>query len=274
MTAPASAGPKVAVVIVTWNSREDVASCLASLRQVTLPLEVVVVDNASDDGTAAVVREWLPDGLIEAGSNLGFAQACNLGWRKTGAPLVLFLNPDARVEAGAVEALAALLEARPKVGIAGPATRNEDGSPQVSFGPDLYPWTEWRQGLLVKAVKGRDPAALARAEALIAQEAEPDWVSGSCLMTRRAVLQPLGGFDEQFFLYEEDVDLCVRARRAGWRVAFTPAARVVHRLGRSMGQASGRAEAEYARSHLAYYRKHRGRFWTLLLRLWLARKGT
>ena len=136
----------------------------------------------------------------------------------------------------------ALLEARPDVGIVGPATRNADGSPQVSFGPDLTPSSEWRQRRLVRAVQARDPQVLrARLEARCSREHEPDWVSGSCLLARRSLLEALGGFDERFFLYEEDVDLCVRARQAGARVVFTPTARVIHRLGRSMERSGGEA---------------------------------
>ena len=99
---------------------------------------------------------------------------------------------------------------------------------------------------------------------------EPAWVSGSCLLTRRSLLETLGGFDEAFFLYEEDVDLCLRARQAGARIVLTPAARVIHRLGRSMEQAATRARAEYDRSHVHFYRKHNGLLLTGLLRLQIA----
>jgi hypothetical protein len=262
--------PKVAVVVVAWNSREDLPTALRSLETATSPLEVVVVDNASEDGTAETVRRDFPTvRLIEAGANLGFAAASNLGWRATAAPLLLFLNPDAELLPGALEAQRAVLERRPEVGIVGPATRNPDGTAQVSFGPDLTPWNEWRQRRLVRGVARRDPAVLREAEALCAREHEPAWVSGSCLMVRRSLLERLGGFDEEFFLYEEDADLCRRARQAGARVVFTPAARVVHHLGRSMERSRGRAALEYERSHRLYYRKHAGPLSRAVLALWL-----
>lgn len=261
---------QVAAVVVAWNSREDLPAALGSLQPVTLPLEIVVVDNASEDGTAALVRRDFPAvRLVEAGANLGFAKASNLGWRATSAPLVLFLNPDAEVLPGAVEALCAVLERRPEVGIVGPATRNPDGTAQVSFGPDLTPWKEWRQRRLVRGVAARDPAVLREVEALCAREHEPDWVSGSCLMARRSLLERLSGFDEQFFLYEEDADLCLRARQAGTRVVFTPAARIVHRRGRSMERSGSRATLEYDRSHRLYYRKHGNPLSRVVLALWL-----
>jgi len=266
--------PRVAVVVVSWNSREDLPRCLRSLESVGLPLEVVVVDNASADDSATAARAALPSaGVIEAGDNLGFGRASNLGWRATQATYVLFLNPDAEVAPGAVEAMAGLLDTRPEVGIVGPRTRNADGTPQLSFGPDLTPLSEWRQGRLVRGVRARRPRVLAEVESLSAFEHEPAWVSASCLLTRRTLLERLDGFDERFFLYEEDVDLCVRARQAGFRVLFTPAAQVVHGLGRSMDLAGGRARAEYDRSHLLYYRKHHGGWRTALLRFSLAIRG-
>ena len=262
--------PRIAIVVVSWNSASDLATCLGSLAHVTLPVEVVVVDNASTDGSADIARAVRPAvTVIEAGDNLGFARASNRGWRATSASFVLFLNPDAVLEAGAVEALVALLESRPDVGIVGPATFNRDGTPQVSFGPDLTPLAEWRQSGLVRAVRARDPETLRTLGATIAREQEPDWISGSCLLARRSLLERLSGFDERFFLYEEDVDLCARARASGSRVVFTPAARVTHGLGRSMEKASDRARLEYARSHLLYYRKHRGWLATGLLRILL-----
>jgi N-acetylglucosaminyl-diphospho-decaprenol L-rhamnosyltransferase len=267
------AEPRVAVVVVAWNSREDLPRCLRSLEAGGRQLEIVVVDNGSADGSAAVARAVLPSArVIEAGANLGFGRASNLGWRATRAPYVLFLNPDAEVVPRAVEVMAGVLDARPEVGIVGPRTRNADGTPQLSFGPDLTPLSEWRQGRLVRGVRARDPRVLAEVESLSAREHEPAWVSASCLLTRRPLLERLDGFDERFFLYEEDVDLCVRARQAGFRVLFTPAAQVVHSLGRSMERAAGRARAEYDRSHLLYYRKHHGGWRTAFLRLSLAIK--
>ena len=186
---------------------------------------------------------------------------------------MLVLNPDAEVTAGALETLSGILDARPAVGVVGPLTRNPDGSVQVSFGPDLTPLAEWRQRRLVRGVRERRPQALREAAARAAAEQEPDWVSGSCFLARRQALQSVGGFDEAFFLFEEDADLCLRLRRAGWRVLFTPAAEVRHALGRSMDQAPERARLEYDRSHLLYYSKHNGPLLTALLRTCLALAG-
>jgi len=267
--------PRVAVVIVSFNTRDDLVACLRSLSQVTAPVDVVVVDNASRDGSAAAARAERPDAqVLENPRNEGFGRACNQGWRASSAPQVLFLNSDAEVTAGAVEALSAVLDARPEVGVVGPRTVGEDGRIQLSTGPALTPTAEWRQRRLVRGLRAGRAEARAAAEAIAAREHEPVWVSGSCLLARRQTLEAIQGFDEQFFLYEEDVDLCVRARTAGWRVVFTPAATVRHRLGRSMARSEGGAQLEYHRSHLLYYRKHNGLLATGFLRLSLAARGT
>jgi GT2 family glycosyltransferase len=263
--------PAVSVVIVSYNTREDLLRCLACLRDhVRAPHEVTVVDNASSDGSVEAVKALFPAvAVVASADNLGFSRANNLGLRQTRAPYVLILNSDAEVRPGAVEALVALLNARPEVGIAGPRTVGSDGTAQVSFGPALTPLAEWRQRRLVRGVRHREPEALRRAEALTRREQEPAWVSASCLLARRDALEAVGGFDEGFFLYEEDVDLCVRVRRAGWRIVFTPAAEVVHHLGRSMEHSAERSRLEYHRSHLRYYAKHNGPATTALLRAFL-----
>jgi N-acetylglucosaminyl-diphospho-decaprenol L-rhamnosyltransferase len=263
--------PSVAVVIVSFNARDDLVRCLDSLeRCVGVPFEVVVVDNASTDGSDDAARDR--GGLVQLvanPTNTGFARACNQGTAASRAARVLFLNPDAEVTAGAVEALAARLDSGRDVGAVGPLTRHQDGTIQVSTGHDLTPIGEWRQRRLVRGVRRRDSRALQVAEKRHTREQEVDWVSGSCLMARREALEAVGGFDEGFFLFEEDADLCRRLRAAGWRVVFTPAAEVRHRLGQSMAQAPAVARLAYHESHLLYYRKHNSLAARLLLRLLL-----
>jgi GT2 family glycosyltransferase len=265
---------RVAVVIVSFNTRDELLRCLASLEAVRLPLEVVVVDNASADDSAGAARRAFPGArIIENTVNEGYAKANNRGWKATTAPLVLLLNSDTEVRPGAIEAMVASLESRPEVGIVGPRTVGADGRVQVSTGDDLTPLAERRQRRLVLGVKRGDPAALAKAEALHATAREPVWVSGSCLLVRRPPLEAVGGLDEAFFLYEEDVDLCVRVSRLGFRVLFEPRAEVVHHLGRSVAKDPAAARLHYHRSHLLYYRKHRRPFEVALLRAYMAGLG-
>ena len=265
------APPRVTAVIVSHNTRDDLRRCLRSLQaHAGLPCEVVVVDNASADGSADMVGAEFPETrLFRNRENVGFSRANNQGLSAAAAAYVLILNSDAELTSGALPALAALLDARPRVGAVGPRTLNPDGTLQVSFGPALTPLAEWRTRRLVRGVKRRDPAALAEAEVRAAVEREPDWVSGSCLLARKDALAAVGGFDEAFFLYEEDVDLCLRLRRAGWGVVFTPAASVVHHLGRSTEADPARARLEYHRSHLRYYRKHNGALLSAALRAFI-----
>ena len=262
--------------MVSYEARETLLAGLDALRtHASFPLELVVVDNASTDGSADAVRARHPEARVVANvENVGFARASNQGWRASRAPHVLFLNPDAEVSPGAVETLVGLLESRPEIGAAGPRTRGSDGRIQVSTGPDLTPLAELRQRRLVRGVARGEDRALAEAEALHAREHEPAWVSGSCLAARRTALEAVGGFDERFFLYEEDADLCRRLRESGWHVVFTPQAEVKHHLGRSMSKAPRRARLEYHRSHLLYYRRHNGPLSRAALRVLLASRAS
>jgi GT2 family glycosyltransferase len=267
--------PRVSVLVVSYNAREHVLACLAAIAaHVSIAHEVVVVDNASADGTVAAVRARFPAAAVVANeANVGFSRANNQGLRVARGPYVLVLNGDAEVGPGCVEALAAVLDASADTGIVGPRTRFPDGRIQVSFGPRPSPLAEWRQRRLVLGVRAGRGASLDRAEALAAREHEPAWVSGSCFLARRAALDAVGGFDEAFFLYEEDVDLCLRVRAAGWRIVYTPRAEVVHHLGASMAQAASRSALEYHRSHLRLYEKHNGAAARALLRASLFARG-
>jgi len=267
-----SEAPTIAVVVVSFETRTTLLDGLTALESnAGIAIETLVVDNASHDGSPEAVRARFPRVRVVANAqNVGFARACNQGVRETRAPLVLFLNPDATLEPGALAALASPLEARPRVGIAGPRTRSSNGDIQVSTGPDLSLASEWRQRRLVRGVVHRVPHALAAAEARHAVEHEPDWVSGACLLARREAFLAVGGFDEGFFLYEEDADLCRRVRAAGWQVVFTPTAEVRHARGLSMARAPERSRIEYHRSHLRYYARHCDLAQRAALRLLLA----
>ncbi|HET7292092.1 MAG TPA: glycosyltransferase family 2 protein [Vicinamibacteria bacterium] len=261
--------PDLTALLVSWNAAHDLPAALASVEGVA---EAIVVDNASDDGSAEVARRHGAR-VIANRDNRGFASAANQGLRETHTPLVLLLNPDAELRPGALDALRRTLDSIPRAAVVGPRTRNPDGTIQVSFGRDLTPASERRQRRLVLGVERRDPAILREVEDMASRPRTPDWISGSCWLARRAALETVGLFDEGYFLYEEDADLCRRLRAAGWELAFTPDAEVVHRKGTSADRAGALARREYDRSHLRYYRKFNGRLATLLLRLSLALRG-
>jgi len=260
-------GPlSLAVVVVSFNTREATLACLASLGRCG-DLETFVVDNASADGTSGAIRSAFPTvHLIENGTNLGFSAACNRGWLATRADNVLFLNSDARLEPDGPSRLVGRLSSDATVGIVGPRIVDEEGKIEVSTGDDLGVRSELRQRRLVKGVAAGRVGPIARATSLHSRERSVDWVSGACLLARRTVLEATSGFDEGFFLYEEDADLCLRARRVGWKVLFTPSVSAVHQRGVSMSRDPGLARLAYHRSHLRYYRKHRGQASCVLLR--------
>jgi len=270
-----SEAPELAVVVVSWESKDVLRGCLDSVARHAPPgTRTVLVDNASSDGTVAAVRERYPGALVIANAdNVGFARASNQGWRATAAPRVLFLNPDAELLEGTVATLTAALLARPDRGVVAPQVVHPDGTIEASTGPDLTPLAEWRQRRLVLGMERRDPAVLREVARLHSLPGERDWVSGAGFLARREALESAHGFDEGFFLYEEDADLCRRLRSAGWSVAFEPAARIRHRRGASMSRDPARARLEYHRSHLRYYARHCGPLDRAILRAALLARG-
>ncbi|MCU0242539.1 MAG: glycosyltransferase family 2 protein [Vicinamibacteria bacterium] len=260
--------PLVSVITVSYNTCADTLALIESLdHHVSLPIEIIVVDNASSDGTPQEVQLRFPRcRSIVLPANVGFSRANNRGLAVALSPHVLLINSDAVVTAGALERMVALLDRRADVAIVAPRTREGDGTIQLSFGDDPSPWTERRQRRLMLGLRARDAATMRQIEARAAVEHEPDWVSGACFLARRETLLRVGGFDESFFLYQEDADLCRRVRATGQRILFTPDAEIIHHSGRSGAAISHLVRMEYHRSHILYYRKHNGSLATLLIR--------
>jgi len=266
--------PHVDVVVVNFNTREDLVACLASIEanRPACVRTITVVDNASTDGSVEAVRaRWPVVRVLALPTNVGFGAATNAALRTADAPLVLLLNSDTLVPAGAIDALAERLIATGATA-AGPRLIDGRGRPEISFGSMLSPVAELRQRswqALAACDWGWARAAVRRR---LARERDVDWISGACLLVRRDAAAAVGFFDERYFLYEEDVDLCAALRARGGRVLFTPQAEVVHRRGRSVAVAGPAGAAEYDRSHLAFYEKHAPR-WAPWLRVWLRVRG-
>ncbi|MGH9862838.1 MAG: glycosyltransferase family 2 protein [Candidatus Acidiferrales bacterium] len=262
----------LSVIIVSYNVREYLRECLQSVfgRTDGLTVEVWVVDNASRDGSTAMVQTEFPQvRLITNRANLGFARAANQVLREAKGDYVLLLNPDARLLDNSLAALVNFLEQKSEVGVVGGAVFN----PDCSLDPACHRGLPTPLAMAAKAL-GLDrlmPSnrTLAQCNMLWLppdQEAEVISVSGGFLMTRRKVLESIGLLDERFFLYYEDSDFCDRAREAGWKVIFYPEAKVVHHKGASSRNNPRLARLVFCRSYLAYYDKHlaRGR-----LKRWL-----
>ena len=259
----------LAIIIVSYNTKADLERCLQSLRQhpPRLSHEIVVVDNASTDGSVDLVRsEWPGVRVIPLARNIGFAAANNEGIRRTAGELVLVLNSDTIVPEGAIDRLAAALHDLPSASVAGPRIVDANGRPELSYGRMISPLAELRQKTLVRF------ASTARLDRMTSETREVDWVTAACLLVRRHEAEKAGFFDERYFMYCEDVDFCAAIRAHGGKVYFTPRAEIVHLRGRSWHANPGRTAGHYRRSQLAFYRKHHPR-WAPLLKLYLQLRG-
>jgi len=256
----------LSIVIVSFNARADLERCLDSLRTAPpqTPHEVIVVDNASTDGSADAARRFAGVRVVVNASNVGFAAANNVGIRVGGGDVLLLLNSDTVVPPGAIDRLAHELDSDDTVAIVGPRLVDAEGRAELSFGRMISPLNEWRQQRLQ-----RDRHAI---ETMTRERSWPDWVSGACLLVRRADAEAVGLLDERFFMYTEDVDFCASIRARGRRVLFSPDVEVVHMRGRSAAAAPTATNAAYRRSQLAFYRKHHP-LWAPVLAMYLRLRG-
>ena len=266
------AGPvgDVRVVIATHRSAADVARAIASaLAQGLHPSQVTVVDNASPDGTVAAVRAAAPGvRLLAAPTNLGFARACNRGAAAAGGGALLLLNPDAVLQPGSLAAMLAALDADPRRGAISPRIDRPDGrldaacrrtfpSPVIAF---------YRlSGLSRLFPHSPRLAAYNRTHLPVDAPGPIDSGSGACLLLRRSAWDAVGGFDERYFMYGEDLDLCWRLAAAGWTTWYEPGARVVHRKGASSEQAAVPMLVAFHQSMWRFYRTHYARGGAALL---------
>jgi N-acetylglucosaminyl-diphospho-decaprenol L-rhamnosyltransferase len=250
--------PEIDVVVVSYRSRATLRGCVEPLAAMSR-LHVTVVDNASRDDSLETIADVEGIDVVRAPRNGGFAYGCNLGVARGSAPLLLFLNPDARIDAASLDAMVTAMRSDPRAALVGPRILDDDGSlawsvrrfprlrstfAKALFLHRVWPRSRWTDELV------RDPAVYERA-------ATAEWVSGACMLVRRDAYEAIGGFDEGLFLYCEDTDLCLRLWQAGHTVRFEPTALVHHVGGASSG--AGETQAIAARSRVYYARKHRGR---------------
>ena len=256
---------EIAAILVNYNAGGELSRALRSIadEMAGRAWEAVVVDNASIDGSAASVAEFAPMvQLVQNTANVGFSRGVNKGLAASTAPLVLIMNPDCRLVAGAIATLRVVLESRPDCAIVGPRILNPDGSVQGSArgDPDMLTGLFGRTALLGKLV----PFLPVAKRNVVAEQAirsgeksvVVDWLSGACMLARRVALEEVGGFDERFFLYWEDADLCRRLRARGHQVRYVPAATAIHRVGQSSRTARTFAIRAFHRSAYLYYATH------------------
>jgi GT2 family glycosyltransferase len=254
---------RVAVVIVNYQSYEELHGCLASIDRACESASVVIVDHESRPDAADLLCQRFPDiQLRRVAGNDGFAVGVNNGARASSSQFMLLLNPDCVLEPEACCRLADWLESHPDVAVAGPRIRNADGTiqPSARHFPDFTTAIAGRSSWLTRVLPGnpmsrhnlpaRDPADTTPVEV--------DWVSGACMCVRRDAFEAVGGLDEGFFLYWEDADFCRRLKNAGWRTMYVPAAGAVHVGGRSSRHAADASLEAFHDSAFRLYRKHSG----------------
>ncbi len=253
----------ISICIVSWNVRDLLNGCLASIREAgsAIQLEVIVVDNDSRDGTAEMVEADFPEvRLLRNRVNSGFAAASNRALEESQGRYLLLLNPDTRVLPGSLEGMVAFLDGRPEAGGGGCRLLNPDGSLQES----VRAFPTYCSSLAQFTILG-DLGFFrkARQEYFMegfdyTREAVVDQPMGAALFLRREAVEELGGMDDSFFIYFEDVDLCYRLAAAGRPLWYNPAASITHFGGESTGQAGGEATYWLLRSQMLYFRKNRG----------------
>lgn len=255
----------VSIVIVSFNARDHLEGCLAAVAGGEH--EVVVVDNASGDGSQALVRDHFPSvRLVELPQNLGFGAGNNVGMEAAAGDLFLLLNSDAWPVGDAIASLARFAASRPAAGIVGPRLQNPDGSLQHSVRGWPTTWRLATEYLFLRRLGRRTRALNAFYGAGFDHEtvAEVEVVKGAVMLVRREAFEAVGGFDPEFFMYGEEMDLCYRVRAAGWDVVFDPEAAFVHVGGVSTGARWGERPAfgpmrrEQLRGHLRFIAKHEG----------------
>lgn len=255
----------VSIVIVSYNAREHLERCLEAVA--CREHEVVVVDNASGDGSPALVRERFPSvRLVELEGNRGFGAANNVGMEAATGERFLLLNSDAWPVGEAIASLAAFADARPRAGIVGPRLRNPDGSLQRSVRGWPTTWRLATEYLFLRRLGRRTRALNAFYGAGFDHESERDVevVKGAVMLVTRAAFEAVGGFDPDYFMYGEEMDLCYRVHRAGFEVVFDPAAEFTHVGGVSTGARwgdrpdFGPLRREQLRGHLRFISKHQG----------------
>ena len=277
----------LSVVIVSWNVRELLKRCLSSLRREMTnsgqpqdgrlenfppPSEIWVVDNASTDGTVEMLRAEFPQVHVIANSeNVGFTRGNNQALAQARGRYLFLLNPDTELHPGALQVLRDYLDVHPRVGLIGPRLFYGDGTTQSSrrrfptLATAFFESTKLQQWFPRNRILSRYYMLDTSDDAT----QSVDWVNGSAMFVRRELYEQIGGLDEAFFMYSEELDWCYRARQAGWEVVYLPAAQITHYEGKSSEQAVAQRDIYFHSSKVQFFRKYRGRWVAAFLRAFL-----
>ncbi|MEH2235899.1 glycosyltransferase family 2 protein [Nostoc sp.] len=260
----------VSVILVNYNGAEILPDCLKSIQKfIDVPTyEIILVDNASSDGSVELVAENYPQiRLVKQKENRGFGAGNNAGAKLASGEFLFLLNTDTVLTSNIFPHLIKLMEADPQVGIIGPKLLNSDGSLQISISPALGIQGEYQARQIHQAYQNISQQNLI--EQKFQEIQEVDIVVGAAFFIRSILFDELGGFDENFFMYFEESDLCQRAQNQGYKIIYTPHVSLIHLKGYSIQKAANTMAIEYRRSQIYYYQKHRPWWEQLLLRIYL-----
>jgi len=255
--------PVLSIVIVTWNGKRYALECLESLHAcpTEVPIEIIVVDNASRDGTPEAIRTRFPDvNVVQNQANHGFAKANNMGVALSRGKYVCLINSDVVVSPGCLDRMLALMQTNPDIGILGPKMLCPDGSVGLSVMRLPTVWNTLCSAVALNSIfpNSRLFAGFSVKSDAIRTVKDVQVVTGWFWMVSRTALMQVGGLDERFFMYGEDIDWCRRFREAGWRVVFCGGAEALHYGGASSADTPARFYVEMRRANLQYFHKHHG----------------
>lgn len=265
---------EIAILIVSWNCKDALRKCLTSLHgNAPRDVDIIIVDNASSDSTPQMVKDEFPNVKISVQSqNLGFAKANNLGLSMTNAEYLLILNPDTRIAPGSIEGLSSYLDRNPAVGLVAPQIIDNSGSivPSVFRFPSI--WNYWTEHSLFLNLKERVRRFLKPKRSQVGSLSKPKeikWATGAAFMLRRAALEGESLFDERFFLYSEDADLCLRLKNSGWKRFLIPTSHVCHTHRQSSRKALAFTIMHLFGSMDLYFEKNKSPVTRFFLRLFI-----
>jgi GT2 family glycosyltransferase len=260
----------VSIILVNYNGAEILLDCLNSIQKfIDIPNhEIILVDNASSDGSVELVAAHYPHiRLVKQIENRGFGAGNNVGAKLATGEFLFLLNTDTVLVSNILPPLIQLMQADPQVGIIGPKLLNLDGSLQISVSPALGIKGEYEARQMHQAYQNISQQSLI--EQKFQEIQEVDIVVGAAFFIRSSLFHALGGFDEKFFMYFEESDLCQRAQYQGYKIIYTPDVHLIHLKGYSIQKTANIMAIEYRRSQLYYYQKHRPLWEQLLLRIYL-----
>ena len=263
----------VSIILVSYNNATIIKDCLQSLRQFnqTIPSEIIVVDNNSQDGSPEIIAEYFPEvNLLRETINHGFGKGNNIGAGVAQGEFILFLNTDTILTCDFLPSLLTIIEQDHQVGIVAPKLVNRDGSFQISTSPAISIKGEYiAQKRSHQYRQGKNLKEITQA---FAHQQEVDIVVGAALLIRRRLFEQLRGFDENFFMYFEESDLCQRSQYLGWKIIYCPQVSLIHLQGESTSKVPEKMLLEYRRSQIYYYQKHRPLWEQKFLQVYLLTK--